>query len=527
MHEIVTLQFGQQANYVGTHYWNTQESYFTYAGQEESPVDHNISFRAGIGADGQDTYTPRTLIYDLKGAFGTLRRENALYELQQQDHGSRQAGGWGGPTMPLQLPPIAPSVYQQALDQGQQPPQLSTEIVRFWSDYNHLFYHPKSIVQLNKYELNSSLMPFERWDTGEELFANLDREHDLLDRDLRPFLEECDQLQGLQIMSGIDDAWGGFAAKYLERIADDLGKGCRWVYGLQDGRRVARERQMLQIASMAQSLSAVNGSASMHLPITSVPAALPAYVEMDAASRWHTSALQAAGIESLTLPTRLRRAESGRATFGDLETTLSNEGNRRVAALGLTGIDPETLEDQTQSVDGHGDTRMTNGHTNGLANGHEDEGGRPADKLDIDFFPDIARSTGAGRILGRRAHTFSAVESLRGPLKSPDDIEDSNAEVRDRRYADGPRATIHQTQLLFSMLTSYPRIFRFQSQPEKIAVKASVATSTAVADRIRSLESMARRMVGIDEREALCDGLMTMAEEYEEGWSDDEEDDDD
>jgi len=24
MHEIVTLQFGQQANYLGTHYWNTQ-----------------------------------------------------------------------------------------------------------------------------------------------------------------------------------------------------------------------------------------------------------------------------------------------------------------------------------------------------------------------------------------------------------------------------------------------------------------------------------------------------------------------
>jgi len=24
MHEIVTLQFGQQSNYIGTHYWNTQ-----------------------------------------------------------------------------------------------------------------------------------------------------------------------------------------------------------------------------------------------------------------------------------------------------------------------------------------------------------------------------------------------------------------------------------------------------------------------------------------------------------------------
>ncbi|KAI7160071.1 tubulin nucleotide-binding domain-like protein, partial [Hortaea werneckii] len=211
MHEIVTLQFGQQANYIGTHYWNTQESYFTYAGQDESPINHDKSFRPGVGADGSETYAPRTLIYDLKGAFGTLRRENALYQLQQQEE-SIQEGGWSGSTMSLQLPPIAPSGYQQALDQGVEPPPLTNETVRFWSDYNHLFYHPRSIVQLNEYELNSSLMPFEKWATGEELFDNLDREHDILDRDLRPFLEECDQLQALQILTSLDDAWGGFTA---------------------------------------------------------------------------------------------------------------------------------------------------------------------------------------------------------------------------------------------------------------------------------------------------------------------------
>ena len=70
MHEIVTLQFGNRANHVGTHYWNTQESYFTYSDQEQSPIDHDRSWRQGIGADGADTYTPRLLIYDLKGAFG-------------------------------------------------------------------------------------------------------------------------------------------------------------------------------------------------------------------------------------------------------------------------------------------------------------------------------------------------------------------------------------------------------------------------------------------------------------------------
>jgi hypothetical protein len=35
MHEIVTLQFGEQSNYLGTHFWNTQVSalpspFFTY-----------------------------------------------------------------------------------------------------------------------------------------------------------------------------------------------------------------------------------------------------------------------------------------------------------------------------------------------------------------------------------------------------------------------------------------------------------------------------------------------------------------
>jgi len=85
MHEIITLQLGSQANYVGTHFWNTQESYFTYDSQEESPVDHDIHFRAGIGADGSDTYLPRVVIYDFKSSFGTLRKLNELYEVMDGD----------------------------------------------------------------------------------------------------------------------------------------------------------------------------------------------------------------------------------------------------------------------------------------------------------------------------------------------------------------------------------------------------------------------------------------------------------
>ncbi len=61
-----------------------QESYFTYSENEQSVVDHDVHFRPGIGADGHETYTPRTVIYDLKGGFGTLRKFNALYEIEDE-----------------------------------------------------------------------------------------------------------------------------------------------------------------------------------------------------------------------------------------------------------------------------------------------------------------------------------------------------------------------------------------------------------------------------------------------------------
>lgn len=55
-------------------------------------VDHDVHFRPGIGADGTETFTPRTVIYDLKGGFGTLRKINALYELDEDRAAS--AGAW-------------------------------------------------------------------------------------------------------------------------------------------------------------------------------------------------------------------------------------------------------------------------------------------------------------------------------------------------------------------------------------------------------------------------------------------------
>ena len=60
-----------------------KESYFTYDSNSiPAPVDHHVHFRPGLGPNGDDTFTPRTLIYDLKGGFGGLRKWGGLYDQQ-------------------------------------------------------------------------------------------------------------------------------------------------------------------------------------------------------------------------------------------------------------------------------------------------------------------------------------------------------------------------------------------------------------------------------------------------------------
>jgi hypothetical protein len=50
-------------------------------------------------------------------------------------------------------------------------------------------------------------------------------------------------------------------------------------------------------------------------------------------------------------------------------------------------------------------------------------------------------------------------------------------------------------------------------------VYSALSTSSSVANQIRSIEQAVRRLVSLDEREALSNGLEVLAEEYDEGWN--------
>ncbi|KAH6644632.1 protein DML1 [Boeremia exigua] len=519
MHEVVTLQFGSQSNYLGTHFWNTQESYFTYPPEPESAVNHDIHFRAGIAPDGSDTFTPRALIYDLKGAFGSMRKTNALYEAEDDRNILDQTGVWSSKPIVQRADPIPQSTYQQHLDAGLEPPQLRTSTVKYWSDYSRVYYHPKSIVQLSEFDVNDKLMPFESWDVGMDLFEKLEREVDLVDRDLRPFVEECDGLQGLQIMTGVDDAWGGWASGWIERLRDEYGKLSIWTWGLGDqgaNTTVPRERRLQQIVNSSRSLQPLAEQSSVYIPLSNRPAKLPKYLSFDATSPWHVSALQAVGMESMTISSRLKDSNGRHGTLQDVEDTINSTGRRRIAKFGMSIADPNVLSENAKDALGAA------GKDKSALLEHQSRSDNQMSSFDIDAF---SKDYKLAFIKERkREHIFARAEAYRGAWQMSDD---SGRSPRDR-FGDGPAVERYTTPLLFPLLDSYPSIFDVGSgHTENLAVHAGLTTSTAVAEQVRAIEQIVKRLVAVEEREALCNGLQVIAEEYDEGWDGDFTDSDD
>ncbi|KAF1844121.1 tubulin nucleotide-binding domain-like protein [Cucurbitaria berberidis CBS 394.84] len=512
------LSIGKAAWPIGV----TMEAYFTYPPEPQSAVDHDILFRPGIAPDGSDTFTPRTVIYDLKGAFGSMRKINALYEAEDDRSILDQTGVWPSkPIIQRATQTIPQSAYQEHLDAGLNPPSLSTSTVRYWSDYSRVYYHPKSIVQLSEFEVNDQLMPFENWEVGMELFEKLEREVDLVDRDLRPFVEECDGIQGLQIFTGVDDAWGGWASGWLERLRDEYGKMSIWTWGLGNhgaNTKTPRERRLQQVQNSSRSLQILGEQSSVYIPMSNSPAKYPGYLSMDATSSWHIAALQAVGLESMTISSRLRTSLGGRGTLQDLENTINSTGKRRIGKFEMSVADPDVL---SQNAPGEIASAEKAGSTTSRRTSDDDS---QLSNFDIDVFTRDYRVT--SRRPGKKEHTFGRAESSRGDWALSDDY--GGRDPHDR-FENGPAVQRFTAPILFPLLDSFPAsIFDVGSgHATKLGVHAGLSTSTAVADQIRAVEQVVKRMVGIEEREALCNGLQVLAEEYDEGWDSGTDSDDD
>lgn len=409
---------------------------------------------------------------------------------------------------------------------------MSTDTVRYWSDFNRVFYHPRSVVQINDYELGSSLMPFENFDSGEELFANIDREEDLLDRDFRPWAEECDQMQGIQIWTSGDDAWGGFASRYAERLRDEFGKISLWAWSSEEEKgKGQRATQLRKLTNAAKALAQMSMHASMYVPM-SIPSRLPQSVQLDHDSQWHTSAMLATTLETMTLPSRLRSGYSKRGSLRDMVAALNVNGNQRVGQLCCDILDHKTTMNQSPQRRGAGDNRAPSS----LQRHVRDDVMEPETNvsLDIDLSGSRFVSSSMADSDNHARHVFGAVDCVRSQATAHTSDEGATGNEDDlgyarkkARFSEGPIIERYQISLPYPMPDSFPHIFPRHTLQESMGVHTSLATTVQMATQVRALLSVVQRSTVSDERETLSNSLAEIAEAYDEGWDGGDDSDDD
>lgn len=225
--EVITLQFGHYSNFVGTHWLNIQESSFCYDTSTSShkDVNHDVLFREGLAFGGKQTYTPRLLIFDLKGSLGNLPRYGSLYTTPSY----RKDSLWSGNVSVHECDPAPKNEFLIDLEKELMEFQADTKSfgdsgipdrpsisnfkeedkeplrekfynldqdISVWSDFLRTSLHPKSIQLLRDFFLD--INPFDVFGYGQRL-AKEEHFYDEFESNLHFFVEECDSLQGFQV----------------------------------------------------------------------------------------------------------------------------------------------------------------------------------------------------------------------------------------------------------------------------------------------------------------------------------------
>lgn len=177
---------------------------------------------------------------------------------------------------------------------------------KFWTDYNKTFWHPSCLNVLSSLRHDSPVDIY----NGEK-FSTKERE-DYLDR-LRLTFEDCDHLEGLQMFVDADTIFGPLAVELLDDIRDDLGKVQNMIFPLfsSGGASIGQtdlDTRRIRSINRAITLSALRSSSSLILPLDSTiwrsKISFPVLDTLDLSNLYHTSAIIASTIDSLTLPFR-------------------------------------------------------------------------------------------------------------------------------------------------------------------------------------------------------------------------------
>ncbi|KAF9555209.1 tubulin nucleotide-binding domain-like protein [Agrocybe pediades] len=328
MKEILYIQAGFISNYVGTHFWNTQESYMH---AEDPEVDPNVSFCESVDAQETSTLYPRLLTFDKKSNFGTLGDFNAT------ENGDSPTSLWGGPIAEFRQEQIT-NDHRDSTTSATAEQNRNSGKIRYWSDFSRVYYLPRSLQKIPDppdWETDNL-----NWAAGQELFERYNEESELMEGALRLFVEDCDNIQGIQVINDTN-TFGSFMSSFFESFRDEYRKLPSFAFPVLSGAATPKydggqSQRTKQIVNEALYLRTLDEFSSMNILIqepelrSSTGWSRTMNKDSRSGDIYQESAVLSSHIETATLPFRLNRTSydvssvcaqlnwRGNARFGEL-----------------------------------------------------------------------------------------------------------------------------------------------------------------------------------------------------------------
>ncbi|XP_063924432.1 protein misato-like [Zophobas morio] len=316
--EILTLQFGHYSNFIGTHWWNIQESSFQYDPDNPSEINHDILYREGLTLKGDVTFTPRLLLVDLKGSLKALPEDGELYEAAQEDTD----------TSPFEI--VAEQKqekidFQKDLDQGLQTKKIYDldNDAHVWSDFLYTRFHPRSVNVVKDYQHSDEHTPFDIFPLGTNLWKKDQFSEDFVDK-IRNYIEECNNFQGFHVLLDAMDGFSGLSTSCLEYIRDEYDTKSVFSFPVNVD---LSSKNPLNLLSLALCVDGLNEHSSLFTPLSTKSRRFD-LLSFKPDLPYHSSAILAATLDTVTLNYRLKNS---RHSLIDLCTDMSPNGRKAVA----------------------------------------------------------------------------------------------------------------------------------------------------------------------------------------------------
>ncbi|XP_017721106.1 PREDICTED: protein misato homolog 1-like, partial [Rhinopithecus bieti] len=147
-------------------------------------------------------------------------------------------------------------------------PLIPTEAsIRVWSDFLRVHLHPRSICMIQKYNHDGEAGRLEAFGQGESVLKEPKYQEELEDR-LHFYVEECDYLQGFQILCDLHDGFSGVGAKSAELLQDEYSGRGIITWGLLPGpyHRGEAQRNIYRLLNTAFGLMHLTTHSSLVCP---------------------------------------------------------------------------------------------------------------------------------------------------------------------------------------------------------------------------------------------------------------------